>query len=141
MCIIGVSKHSNRWLRLRSNSVFSTWYFDSARSPSVVLIYAIQTLKHYKTLLTYIKSAVSRNYSEKSINNILDFVSNSTDMKFLEEFYSVTLETLNDIKNDVRARIDISYTCFCCDAHRFISEALDQNKLEIGESMAGSKRI
>ncbi|KAJ3414073.1 COP9 signalosome complex subunit 2 [Chytridiales sp. JEL 0842] len=58
------------------------------------------TLKHYKKLLTYINSAVSRNYSEKSINNILDYVSNATDMKFLEEFYSVTLETLNDIKNE-----------------------------------------
>ncbi|KAI8612620.1 PCI domain-containing protein [Chytriomyces sp. MP71] len=57
-------------------------------------------LKHYPVLLTYIKSAVSRNYSEKSINNILDFVAAATDMKFLEEFYSLTLQCLNEIKND-----------------------------------------
>ncbi|KAJ3029851.1 UNVERIFIED_CONTAM: COP9 signalosome complex subunit 2 [Siphonaria sp. JEL0065] len=57
-------------------------------------------LKHYPILLTYIKSAVSRNYSEKSINNILDFVSAATDMKFLEEFYSLTLDCLNESKND-----------------------------------------
>ncbi|KAJ3194996.1 COP9 signalosome complex subunit 2 [Irineochytrium annulatum] len=47
-----------------------------------------ETLKNYKTLLTYTQKAVSRNYSEKSINNILDFVSSSSDMSFLEEFYS-----------------------------------------------------
>ncbi|KAJ3200185.1 COP9 signalosome complex subunit 2, partial [Dinochytrium kinnereticum] len=58
------------------------------------------TLANYKTLLTYVKSAVSRNYSEKSINNILDFVSSSTDMAFLEEFYSVSLNALNEMKND-----------------------------------------
>ncbi|KAI9341336.1 PCI domain-containing protein [Obelidium mucronatum] len=57
-------------------------------------------IKNYTILLTYIKSAVSRNYSEKSINNILDFVSAATDMKFLEEFYSLTLACLNEIKND-----------------------------------------
>lgn len=59
-----------------------------------------KTLEHYKVLLTYIKSAVSRNYSEKSINNILDYVSSSNEMKFLENFYSVTLDALNDAKND-----------------------------------------
>ncbi|KAJ3094373.1 COP9 signalosome complex subunit 2 [Phlyctochytrium planicorne] len=58
-----------------------------------------ETLQHYKTLLTYVK-IVSRNYSEKSINNILDFVSASTDMSFLEEFYSVSLNALNEAKND-----------------------------------------
>ncbi|KAJ3071277.1 COP9/signalosome complex subunit Csn2 [Podochytrium sp. JEL0797] len=57
-------------------------------------------LKHYPVLLTYIKSAVSRNYSEKSINNILDFMSTATDMKFLEEFYSLTLDSLNESKNE-----------------------------------------
>lgn len=31
----------------------------------------------YKQLLTYIKSAVTRNHSEKSINSILDYISTS----------------------------------------------------------------
>jgi COP9 signalosome complex subunit 2 len=31
----------------------------------------------YKQLLTYIKNAVTRNYSEKSINSILDYISTS----------------------------------------------------------------
>ncbi|KAG9289978.1 hypothetical protein G9A89_010284 [Geosiphon pyriformis] len=58
------------------------------------------TLKYYKQLLTYTKSAVTRNYSEKSINNILDFISTSQDMTFMEEFYSTTLNALEEAKND-----------------------------------------
>ncbi|TPX62645.1 hypothetical protein PhCBS80983_g00281 [Powellomyces hirtus] len=58
------------------------------------------TLEQYKELITYIKSAVTRNYSEKSINNILDHVSTSQDMAFLENFYSVTLEALEEAKNE-----------------------------------------
>ena len=36
----------------------------------------------YKQLLTYIKSAVTRNYSEKSINSILDYISTSKQVCF-----------------------------------------------------------
>lgn len=58
------------------------------------------TLKYYKQLLTYTKSAVTRNYSEKSLNNILDYISNSKDTTFMEEFYSTTMSNLADAKND-----------------------------------------
>ncbi|CAG8511503.1 6771_t:CDS:10 [Acaulospora morrowiae] len=58
------------------------------------------TLKYYKQLLSYTKSAVTRNYSEKSINNILDFISSSQDMTFMEEFYSTTLSALEEAKNE-----------------------------------------
>ncbi|CAG8833252.1 36433_t:CDS:2, partial [Racocetra persica] len=58
------------------------------------------TLKYYKQLLSYTKSAVTRNYSEKSINNILDFISSSQDMSFMEEFYSTTLNALEEAKNE-----------------------------------------
>ena len=34
-------------------------------------------MSRYKQLLTYIKSAVTRNHSEKSINSILDYISTS----------------------------------------------------------------
>lgn len=34
-------------------------------------------MTRYKQLLTYIKSAVTRNHSEKSINSILDYISTS----------------------------------------------------------------
>ncbi|KAJ3334203.1 COP9 signalosome complex subunit 2 [Blyttiomyces sp. JEL0837] len=59
-----------------------------------------KTLQHYKTLLGYIKNAVSRNYSEKSINNLLDYVSTAKDMTFLEQLYKMTLDTLNEDKNE-----------------------------------------
>ncbi|KAI8339421.1 PCI domain-containing protein [Chlamydoabsidia padenii] len=59
-----------------------------------------QTLKYYKQLLTYIKSAVTRNYSEKSINNILDYASTADNMTFMEAFYEVTLESLVEMKNE-----------------------------------------
>jgi COP9 signalosome complex subunit 2 len=58
------------------------------------------TLEHYKRLLTYTKSAVTRNYGEKSLNSILDYVSASPDTEFMERFYRITLDALSDQKND-----------------------------------------
>lgn len=58
------------------------------------------TLKYYRELLTYIKSAVTRNYSEKSINNILDNVSSADNMIFMEKFYQITMESLAETKNE-----------------------------------------
>jgi len=57
-------------------------------------------MKRYTELLTYIKSAVTRNHSEKSINSILDFISTSKQMTLLQEFYETTLDALKDAKND-----------------------------------------
>lgn len=57
----------------------------------------------YRDMLTYIKSAVTRNYSEKCINNIMDFVSGSAGQNFslLQEFYQTTLKALEEAKNEV----------------------------------------
>lgn len=62
-----------------------------------------EALKHYKTALTYIKKAVTRNVAEKSINNILDYVSAETrlDTSKMQEFYEVTMKALEDAKNEV----------------------------------------
>ncbi|KAI8926945.1 PCI domain-containing protein [Entophlyctis helioformis] len=57
-------------------------------------------LRDYKELLTYTRSAITRNYSEKSINSIIDNISTSQDMAFLEDFYAVTLKYLEESKND-----------------------------------------
>jgi len=54
----------------------------------------------YKDMLTYIKSAVTRNYSEKVINKILDLVSASQQMELLQTFYETTLKALVEAKND-----------------------------------------
>ena len=59
-----------------------------------------EMMTRYQQLLTYIKSAVTRNHSEKSINSILDYISTSKQMKLLQNFYETTLEALKDAKND-----------------------------------------
>lgn len=88
-----------------------------------------QALETYETLLTYTKSAVTRNYSEKSINGILDYVSADThgvgggpdasssptkagaaggatststsiDLATMEKFYDVTKRALEESKNE-----------------------------------------
>ncbi|EDW12016.1 hypothetical protein AWZ03_011952 [Drosophila navojoa] len=59
-----------------------------------------EMMVRYKQLLTYIKSAVTRNHSEKSINSILDYISTSKNMELLQNFYETTLDALRDAKND-----------------------------------------
>jgi len=72
----------------------------------------------YKQMLTYIKSAVTRNYSEKVINKILDLVSTTpsadkasaagsntpvaggSQIEFFQSFYETTLAALQEAKND-----------------------------------------
>ncbi|KAJ6264129.1 hypothetical protein Dda_0271 [Drechslerella dactyloides] len=62
-----------------------------------------KAIEHYKQLLTYIKSAVTRNYSEKSINNMLDYISLSNDpadMACMEKFYALTLDSFQGSSNE-----------------------------------------
>lgn len=64
----------------------------------------IQAAEHYEELLTYAKSAVTRNYSEKSINNLLDFVEKGSEspesVKCVEDFYSITLQNFQSTNNE-----------------------------------------
>ncbi|KAJ3370502.1 COP9 signalosome complex subunit 2 [Allomyces arbusculus] len=57
-------------------------------------------LKHYLEVLTYVPSAVTRNHSEKSINNLLDLVATAKDLAFLERVYDATISSLAAINND-----------------------------------------
>ena len=54
----------------------------------------------YRKMLTYIRSAVTRNYGEKVINSILDAVSGSPDLALLQEFYETTLCALEEANNE-----------------------------------------
>eukprot|EP00192_Tetraselmis_astigmatica_P011807 CAMPEP_0117662668 /NCGR_PEP_ID=MMETSP0804-20121206/8172_1 /TAXON_ID=1074897 /ORGANISM="Tetraselmis astigmatica, Strain CCMP880" /LENGTH=420 /DNA_ID=CAMNT_0005469575 /DNA_START=76 /DNA_END=1335 /DNA_ORIENTATION=- len=54
----------------------------------------------YRQMLSYVKSAVTRNQSEKKINSLLDHVGQSTDMDVLQPFYETTLKALEEAKND-----------------------------------------
>jgi COP9 signalosome complex subunit 2 len=64
----------------------------------------LQAVEHYKELLTYVKSAVTRNYSEKSINNMLDFIEKGSEdteaQRCMEEFYSQTLQSFQSTNNE-----------------------------------------
>ncbi|MCJ1245665.1 hypothetical protein MMC30_002869 [Trapelia coarctata] len=63
-----------------------------------------KAVEHYRELLTYVKSAVTRNYSEKSINNMLDFIEKGSDdpraYECMEEFYSLTLDSFQSTNNE-----------------------------------------
>ena len=63
-----------------------------------------EALKTYTELLTYTKSAVTRNYSEKTINGILDYVGGGkggvVEVDVLEQFYQATKVALEDAKNE-----------------------------------------
>lgn len=63
-----------------------------------------KAVEHYQELLTYVKSAVTRNYSEKSINNMLDFIEKNAESeeanKCMEQFYSLTLESFQSTNNE-----------------------------------------
>ncbi|KAK3670730.1 hypothetical protein LTR78_009422 [Recurvomyces mirabilis] len=63
-----------------------------------------KAVEHYNELLTYVKSAVTRNYSEKSINNMLDFIEKNAEDEAantcMEQFYSKTLESFQATNNE-----------------------------------------
>ncbi|KAM3264755.1 COP9 signalosome complex subunit 2 [Capsicum annuum] len=81
------------------------WGFKALKQ-TVKLYYKLGKYKEmmdaYREMLTYIKSAVTRNYSEKCINSIMDFVSGSASQNFslLQEFYQTTLKALEEAKNE-----------------------------------------
>jgi len=59
-----------------------------------------EMMKRYKEMLTYIKDAVTRNRSDKSINSLLDFVATAQNLDLLLEFYGATLTAAKDVKNE-----------------------------------------
>ncbi len=63
-----------------------------------------QAADHFEELLTYVKSAVTRNYSEKSINNMLDYIEKGADgnaaVQSMEKFYSLTLQSFQSTNNE-----------------------------------------
>lgn len=53
--------------------------------------YLNDALGYYDQLLTH-SSSVSKNYAEKSINNLLELIGSCSNFEFLQEFYSKTME-------------------------------------------------
>ena len=79
------------------------WGFKALKQ-MVKLLYKMNDagamLERYKELLTYVNDAVTRNYSEKVLNSILDTIASNEDMGFLQEFYETTLRKLEETKNE-----------------------------------------
>ncbi|KAK0569648.1 hypothetical protein OC861_000730 [Tilletia horrida] len=81
------------------------WGFKALKQQTKINFYRgrhTEALQTYTTLLSYTKSAVTRNTSEKAINNILDYVSNSPtlDLTTMQRFYDVTKTALEQSKNE-----------------------------------------
>ena len=58
-------------------------------------------LEAYKQLLSYANTAgITKNAAEKKINSVLDFISQSTDSKLLQDFYGITLNALVEANNE-----------------------------------------
>ncbi|EFX02300.1 cop9 signalosome subunit 2 [Grosmannia clavigera kw1407] len=83
-------------------------------------------VEHYKELLTYVKSAVTRNYSEKSINNMLDFVEkNSAGSEqagpFLGGFYDLTLACFQSTNNErLWLKTSVKQAKLLLDRHQYV---------------------
>ena len=92
-------------------------------------------LKTYVELLTYTKSAVTRNYSEKSINGILDYVGGGkggvVEVDVLEKFYQATRKALLEAKNEVRV-----FYFFLDIITKGLQAPIGQDKFETREALA-----
>ncbi|KAM6498610.1 PCI domain containing protein [Amanita muscaria] len=84
------------------------WGFKALKQATKLLFLVLHrpndALGTYKRLLTYTKSSVTRNYSEKTINGILDYVGGgkggAVEVDVLEKFYQATKVALEEAKND-----------------------------------------
>jgi len=84
------------------------WGFKALKQSTKLLFLVLkrpnEALETYRQLLTYTKSAVTRNYSEKSINGILDYVGGGKggpiEVDILEKFYQATKNALVEAKNE-----------------------------------------
>ncbi|KAI0964297.1 hypothetical protein AcW1_001149 [Taiwanofungus camphoratus] len=84
------------------------WGFKALKQATKLLFLTLRrqndALDTYRQLLTYTKSAVTRNYSEKTINGILDYVGGgkggSINVDVLEKFYEATKAALEEAKNE-----------------------------------------
>ncbi|KAJ2747297.1 hypothetical protein GGI20_000632 [Coemansia sp. BCRC 34301] len=58
-------------------------------------------LAYYEKMLEYVRGSIlTRNYAEKSINNMLERVSLAADSEFTQRFHQLTLAVLKETKND-----------------------------------------
>ena len=88
-------------------------------------------VEHYRELLSYVKSAVTRNYSEKSINNMLDYIEKTSEddeaNSTIEKFYSLTLDSFQSTNNErlwLKTNIKLARLWFAQKNYRQLTEKL-----------------
>ncbi|KAI0308082.1 hypothetical protein B0F90DRAFT_116142 [Multifurca ochricompacta] len=87
----------------------SDWGFKALKQSTKLLFLILHqpndALRTYTRLLSYTKSTVTRNYAEKTINGILDYVGGGkggpVEVTVLERFYQATKEALREAKNEL----------------------------------------
>ncbi|OTB07449.1 hypothetical protein M426DRAFT_318125 [Hypoxylon sp. CI-4A] len=94
-----------------------------------------KAVEHYTELLTYVKSAVTRNYSEKSINNMLDYIEKESEkeeaQKAMEQFYSLTLNCFQNTNNErLWLKTNIKLAKLLLDRKEYISVARKLRELQ-----------
>jgi len=86
----------------------SDWGFKALKQSTKLLFLVLRrpndALKAYTRLLVYTKSTVTRNYAEKTINGILDYVGGGkggpVEVTVLEKFYQATKDALQEARNE-----------------------------------------
>jgi COP9 signalosome complex subunit 2 len=87
---------NNEWSYKALKQIIKTAFKNSMFD---VALLVLQLTQKYDQLIIH-SEHVTKNYHEKSINNILDLVSTCSDMLFLEHFYNKTLDSLLQASND-----------------------------------------
>lgn len=107
-----IGKSQFDWISCKRTNELYFWFargFKALKQATKLLFLELhrpdEALKTYTELLAYTKSAVTRNYSEKTINGILDYVGGGkggpVEVDTLERFYQVTKDALLEAKNEV----------------------------------------
>jgi len=86
----------------------SDWGFKALKQSTKLLFLVLHrpndALKAYARLLVYTKSTVTRNYAERTINGILDYVGGGkggpVEVTVLEKFYQATKDALQEARNE-----------------------------------------
>lgn len=86
----------------------SDWGFKALKQSTKLLFLVLhrpnEALKSYTRLLAYTKSTITRNYAEKTINGILDYVGGGkggpVEVTILEKFYQATKDALQEARNE-----------------------------------------
>ncbi|KAF8308424.1 PCI-domain-containing protein [Clavulina sp. PMI_390] len=135
------------------------WGFKSLKQQIKLLFLTLNrpedAYKKYVELLTYTKSAVTRNYSEKSINGILDYVGDGgkkksrggaakkpINVEVLRQFYEATKASMEDAKNDrLSLKINTKLGKLWLDRREFtrLAALIEEMKTSV-QSMASADR-